>query len=365
MKNPTYVIDLKKLDENYATFSSFGRVYFPVKTNHNQIILNELKKLGSGFECDSVEHIQKVYSKDIAKDIMLSNVAKSDYDIEWALDHGICFYTIDDEQTLLKIIDGAKKRKFKNLKINVRLNVYDIFRAEFEKSGTPDSRLGASVKTCKRLLKIIDEQNGIEISRGVSFYVQKEVHYDEKFLSVVSDYIAGHFSKEDNIGYINIGGGATPSMIRTNHDKMMKDYAQIGVNIIILEPGRYMVGDVESLICEPRRVIDCDLGGGEKVVTLGVGIYHGLLDAKLHKRRFDIAISSGNKLVALKDYDGKGKKMVLRGPTADSSDIIGVFKDVKGLSTNTQFVISNIGAYVEVLHSDFSGKVLLDYQIKR
>ena len=103
----------------------------------------------------------------------------------WAVKHKISFYTIDDEKTLTTIISLAKKYKFKQLNINVRINVFDIFKEEFISKNVIDSRLGASVKTSKHLLNIINNEKEITIKKGISFYVQAEIHNNEDILEKV------------------------------------------------------------------------------------------------------------------------------------------------------------------------------------
>ena len=373
-----YKIDLQKLEENYNSFSAWGEVFFPVKTNHNKIILSKLKRLGSGFECDSIEHIKKIYSKRNSHKIIFSNVAKSEQDIIWAAKHNIVFYTVDDEKTLRLILHYAKKYGLGHLKINLRLNIYDIFKKEFKAKGTKDSRLGASARTIKHLLGILDSEEEITIERGISFYVQAEVHDDKDMLLRVSGYIAKHFCKGNKLDFVNIGGGS--DIYRLNYSKqiMFDNLKKLGVSKIVLEPGRYMVGDIEEMETNCTRSIYTDLNGGEYVLSMAVGIYHGLIDCKLHNRNFDIYIKVGEraeKLLPLqegapkaKGSKQKAKRLVLRGPTADSSDIVGIFEVPKLLlnaadNEKISFVIKNVGAYVEVLCSDFSGKIPVKYKI--
>jgi len=361
---PIYRINLKVLKENYSEFLKFGKIYFPVKTNHNKYILKTLKKLGAGFECDSIDHIKKIYSRKNAGEIIYSNVAKTKQDIEWAIKRKINFFTVDDEETLKYIIQLAKKYKFKNLKINVRINVYDMFRKEFEAKSTQDSRLGASVNTCKKLLEIINQEKYINISKGISFYVQTEVHDKEDILIVVSKYLAEHFSKEDSIDWINIGGGSSIERLEKSKEEMFKNLSSLNVNKIILEPGRFMVDKVEDAIIPINRIIKTDLNGGEYVVSMAIGLYHGLFDYKLHNRKFNFFIKTDKEETLLELYDGIGEKMVLRGPTADSSDLLGIYKMPNcEIDENTAILVKNVGAYVEVFHSDFSGKVPLEYEI--
>ncbi len=360
----TFKINLKQLEKNYNEFKKWGEIYFPVKTNHNQIILNKLKRLGCGFECDCVEHIKKIYNKNNKEKIIFSNVSKMDEDIVWAIRHGIVFYTVDDKQTLIKIINLAKDKKFEKLKINVRLNVYDIFLEVFKKKGVVDSRLGAVVEKCKELLNIINKEKEVKIEKGISFYVQVEVHNEENVLEDVSKYIAKNFVEDFKLDWVNIGGGSTIKKLEKNKKVMFDEFAKIGVKKIILEPGRYLVDQVEDAIVPIRRAVLRGEGQTEMLVTLSVGIYHGLIDYKFHNRKFEYYIIS-NKFVKLTDYtQEKHKKLVLRGPTADSADMLGVFNVPKvRIDSKTLILIKNIGAYVEVNISSFSGNVPVRYEV--
>lgn len=353
----TYKINLKKLKENYEMFAGFGPVYFPVKTNHNPIILSELKSLGCGFETDSVEHIKKVYSKKIADKILFSNVAKSYDDIVWAIKHKISYYTIDDANTLKTIIDLAVKNKFKKLKFNVRLNVYECFKAEFDKKGSLDSRLGAVVSTASKLIKIINEEKRIEIEKGFSFYIQAEIHNDEDCLIKMLEHVTKSFNKNVGVSFINIGGGADKQRLEHTMPAVEKALKYFGAKYVVLEPGRYMVGNVEDIYIPCIRVVDNIKTNNEVVVSLEMGIYHGLIDILLHKRKFDIFICDNNNLIKLENKNEKSK-LVLRGPTADSLDVVGIFDLPKcKIDSNTVFVIKNVGAYVEVFDSVFSGGI--------
>ncbi len=354
----TYKINTSKLEENFKMFAEFGPVYYPVKTNHNSIILKKLKQLGAGFETDSVAHIKKVYSPKIADKIMFSNVAKSYGDIVWSIKHKISYYTIDDEATLKQIIDLAVKHKFKKLKINVRLNVYECFKKEFDKKGAKNPRLGAFVNTAKELLKIINNETRIQIEKGFSFYIQAEIHNDEDCIIKMLDYIIKNFDKDAQISFINIGGGANKQRLIYSMPKIKETLNHFGASYIVLEPGRYMVGNVEDVYIHCIRVADNLAMQNEVVASLYIGIYNGLIDAHLHNRQFDIYFCNNNELIKLEKAQEDEQKLVLRGPTADSLDIIGIYKlpNCK-LDSNTTFVIKNVGAYVEIFDSAFSGHV--------
>lgn len=384
MKGSCYIeMDLNVLEDNYKHFAQFGKVYFPVKTNHNAIILDKLKKCGSGFEVDSIEHMKKVLDDNTKSKIIYSNVAKSEEEIIWALENGVTFFTIDDGKTLNKILDNAIKLNIEKLKFNVRLNVFDIFKKQFIKKGVEDSRLGSSVKTCKELLLRIKEEKRIKVFAGLSFYVQVEMHDKENMLMVMAKYLTKHFDKSDNISWLNIGGGSRIKSLQKYYFSLKNAISTIGIKEVILEPGRYMVDKVSNAYVSPTRVVHKDSFGGEMVVSLGLGLYHGLIDIKLHKRKFDIVLLHNDLEVKLKEMDyikriikksyansdtrdlRENKRLVLRGPTADSIDIIGIYEMPHvNISESDTFCIKNIGAYMEVLISSFSGSIQVEYKKK-
>lgn len=79
-----YNLYLKKLAQNVQKYKEYGDIYFPAKTNHNKHIINCLKDL-TGFEIDSIDHLNKVLTAENASKIIYSNVAKSEEDIIYAL----------------------------------------------------------------------------------------------------------------------------------------------------------------------------------------------------------------------------------------------------------------------------------------
>jgi diaminopimelate decarboxylase len=132
----------------------------------------------------------------------------------------------------------------------------------------------------------------------------------------------------------------------------------LGATYLVIEPGRYLVGNVEDLYIPCIRVVDNQKTSNEILVSLYIGIYNGLIDIVLHKRIFEIYVLNDHQLIPLLKYSGTGTSLILRGPTADSLDILGIYQSPTcKIDNNTIFVIKNVGAYVEVLNSEFSGKI--------
>ena len=61
-KKVDFYLNLNKLQDNYKRFSNIGQVYYPVKSNSNEVIIRELDKLGSDFLIAYLNHFKKLIS---------------------------------------------------------------------------------------------------------------------------------------------------------------------------------------------------------------------------------------------------------------------------------------------------------------
>lgn len=286
-------------------------------------------------------------------------MAKSYKDILWAVKHKINYFTIDDEASLNNLIEVAIKYKLSKIKINVRLNVYECFRDKFESNKILDSRLGAYIVNAIKLFRIINAENRIKIEKGISFYIQYEMQKKENRLIIMLDYLTKIFSKSVGIDFIDIGGGFDEKLLTKSKSSIAKTCKYFDAQYIVLEPGRFMVGDVEDAYVPCTRIVNNLEISNEVIASLELGIYNGLNDIVLHNRIFEFYVCDNDKLIKLEKFKPNKKKLVLRGPTADSLDVLGVFSLPNcNIGVDSIFVIKNIGAYVEVFDSNFSGETI-------
>lgn len=178
------------------------------------------------------------------------------------------------------------------------------------------------------------------------------------------DYINKNF-KGYTFDFVNIGGGASLEVLKDSKDKLLDFKKSFKLKNIILEPGRHLIDGVVDLISPIKRIVERKnvlTGSEEQIVTLETGIYHGLLDIVLHGRKFDFHLlkENDNKKLNHNDFGD----IILRGPTADSKDVLGIFDCDSKISKNDKVIIKNVGAYVESLTSNFSGQCSINYNIE-
>ena len=113
--SPRLVYDLEKVKENFSQFVKlFGVIkpYYAVKANPSVKIIALLNKLGSNFDCASINEIKICTDLGIsAKKISFGNTVKKSDDIKKAFKLGVKLFAFDCEEELLKIREDLNLTK--------------------------------------------------------------------------------------------------------------------------------------------------------------------------------------------------------------------------------------------------------------
>ena len=121
---PRLVYDLEKVKENFSQFVKlFGviKAYYAVKANPSVKIIALLNKLGSNFDCASINEIKICTDLGIsARKISFGNTVKKSDEIKKAFKLGVKLFAFDCEEELLKIREFAPRSN-----VYCRLEVYN------------------------------------------------------------------------------------------------------------------------------------------------------------------------------------------------------------------------------------------------
>lgn len=355
MNNPNIVkfnINYDLIKKRYYEFLKLGEVYYPLKTNSNIELLKFLKSIfneNSGFLISHVSHFNKLREIEVEpKNMCLINVLLEDSLVKYLYDNGLRYFTFDNMNSLNKFLEYAD---IKESRIAVRLSISEVFK-EF-------SHLGTNVNECSNMLKKLNEVNCKEY--GLSFYLQKEVVNKENALNTMLDFIIFNFQNY-KMNFINMSGSLKPNEI--NLDEINKLKSVLNIEKIILEPGRYLVGefiDMETKIVKLKKVLD------KNVVIVKNGIYGGLVDSLLYNKKFKIVMKTKNEEIELTTIKNKDSdyEIYLCGASSDSGDRLGVYyidyKYKDEIKIGNTLIIKNAGAYVEEFFMPLGGDLKKEY----
>ncbi len=353
---PCLVLDVDRVEQNYRTLTRvmpLAHVYYAVKANPAPPILERLVGLGSSFDAASFEEVS--YCLDAGAEpgrISFGNTIKKVSAIQRAHAAGVSMFAFDSREELRKLAEHAPGSR-----------VYCRLLVENDGAEWPLSRkFGTTVETAKELM-IEAGSLGLD-PYGLSFHVgsqQTTTGSYETAIGRVGMLFSDLAAAGVNLRMVNLGGGypvryrdEIPGIDRFADAIMgaMTDHFGNDLPEILVEPGRFLVGDA-GVICT-EVVLVCHKAKDDPVrwVYLDIGRFGGLAETEGEsiKYRFETAHDEAG---------GETGPVAIAGPTCDGADILyerSNYRLPTALRSGEQIRIMSTGAYTTTYASQrFNG----------
>jgi ornithine decarboxylase len=347
LETPCIVLSLRAIKNNYLRLRDsfpYAHIYYAVKANPHKAVISLLAELGASFDIASRYELDLVMSLGITPDrISFGNTIKKAKDIEYFYAQGVRMFVTDSEDDMENIASYAPHSK-----IYVRLIMEESSSADW-----PLSRKFGCHSDMAYDLLILAQSRGLE-PVGISFHVgsqQRDIGQWDDALAKTK-YLFSSLKEEKNIclKMINIGGGFPASYIQPTNDlseyaaeihKYLTDDYGSDLPLIVLEPGRSLVGDSGILVTEVVLVSRKSYSALNRWVYLDAGKFNGLIETLDESIKYPIV--TGRAV-----YDCEEEDAILAGPTCDSMDIL--YQDHKyrfplDLKTGEKLYVLSTGAY--------------------
>ncbi|MFZ7305339.1 diaminopimelate decarboxylase [Avibacterium avium] len=260
---PAYIYSRATLERHWHAFDkALGDhphlICFAVKSNPNLAILNIMAKLGSGFDIVSQGELERVLAAggDAAK-VVFSGVAKSEQEIERALNVGIRCFNVESLAELYRINDVARRLN-KIAPISLRVNPdVDAHTHPYISTGLKENKFGVSVNEAREVYRIASQLPHIKIT-GMDCHIGSQLTEIQPFLDATDRLIVlMQQLAQDGIEleHLDLGGGLGvtykdenaphPSEYAKALLAKLKDYPNLE---IILEPGRAITANAGILL---------------------------------------------------------------------------------------------------------------------
>jgi ornithine decarboxylase len=316
-ETPCLVVDLEVVAEAYQllrTYMPIAKVFYAVKANPANEVVDLLRGLGSAFDVASRGEVDLCLGLGVATDrISFGNTIKKERDIAYAYEKGVRLFAFDSEAELEKLARSAP-----GARVFCRILV-DGDGAEWPLS----RKFGCVPEMAVDLLRRA-KAAGLD-PYGVSFHVGSQQTNLDQWDTAVGR-AAAMFSMlaetDINLRMINIGGGF-PAHYR-GEVLGVERYAQavmaaitrhFGNDLpeIVVEPGRSIVGDAGVIQSEVVLISKKSYGDDRRWVYLDVGKFNGLAETMDESIKYRIRTGADG---------GPTGAVVLAGPTCDSADIL-------------------------------------------
>ena len=229
---PLYCYSYKKIKENIRNFKdNFKKINplicFSVKSNSNNKILSEIKKLGLGADVVSIGELMKALKSGIKPNkIVFSGVGKTSYELGFAINKKILLINTESKSEILEIERIAKLKK-KKVNVGIRLNPNtDAKTLNQISTGKKENKFGVSEKNFLELTKYVKNSKNLFL-KCLSVHIGSQILNQkpyEKMLTVVDKIIKKSNYKFE---YVDLGGGMGIDYAHNNKKLDLKKYSNI------------------------------------------------------------------------------------------------------------------------------------------
>ncbi|HTY72631.1 MAG TPA: type III PLP-dependent enzyme [Actinomycetes bacterium] len=344
-RSPYVVLDLDVVAHKYVELveSLPGvAVYYAVKANPAPDVLSLLNRMGSSFDVASIGEVRQCLDVGVQPQQMsFGNTVKKASAVREAVELGVTTFAFDSDSELDKLIELAPGS------IAFCRVLCDGLGAAWPLSRKFGCTPGLAVGMLRRAAR-----SGLR--PGISFHVGSQ-QFDpaawDRALALVADLRAELRADGIELELVNLGGGLPGSYVErvpptAEYGRAITDAVRrrLGPALppqLLVEPGRYLVGDAGALACEVVTVGRKSASDEHRWVYLDVGAFSGLAETLGEAIRYPIEVYGG--------APGRASgPVVLAGPTCDSADILYETVDYElplDLRPGERIVIRSVGAY--------------------
>jgi len=351
---PCLVLYVDRVEENFLALQRvlpLARIYYAVKANPARPVLERLVRLGSSFDAASWEEVSGCLDAGALPEVIsFGNTIKKVSAIRSAFAHGVTLFAFDSAEELEKLAEHAPGAR-----------VYCRILVENEGAEWPLSRkFGTTIESARNLMVRAGEM-GLD-PYGLSFHVgsqQTTTRAYEIAIGKVAMLFTDLTEAGVNLRMMNLGGG-----FPTRYHDPVPEIDQFGDAIItamtkhfgnalpemLVEPGRFIVGDAGLVSAEVVLVSRRDANAPVRWVYLDIGRFGGLAETEGEAIKYRITTP----------YDGSAMGPVaIAGPTCDGADIMYEKSNYRlplALTSGDRIELLSAGAYVTTYASQrFNG----------
>ena len=340
-------------------------ICYAVKANSNLAILNLLAKRGSGFDLVSggeLTRVQKAGGK--AAKCNFAGVGKTRAEIEQALAAGVYAFNVESiaELDFINQVAGEKKKRAP-ISIRVNPNVKADTHAKIT-TGTYENKFGIAFEEIAALYARASRLKNLKLV-GVHMHIGSQITEAKPFVEAVKKMVplVSDLKARYGIEFFDIGGGlgivydpalasgtlqwwekqkVKPLTPATYGEQVVPLLKPLGLRILV-EPGRFMVGNAGVLVTEVLYVKKT----GHKTFVI--------VDAAMNDLIRPAFYESYHEIVPLKAT--RGGKLVstdLVGPICESGDVFAKDRPLPAQKPGQRLALLSAGAYGFTMASNYN-----------
>ena len=351
----TLISHYRKIKEAFSPVNPL--ICFSMKANSNLSILKALIKEGSGLDIVSGGELYRAFKIGASsRKIVYAGVGKTEKEIEIAIRHHIFFFNVESIPELVLINKVAGRLGIRQ-KVAIRINPdIRVKTHKYITTGHGENKFGIDFETAKKIFLGSKKYKNLNIS-GIHMHIGSQIIEDKPFIRAmkrVVDLIKDLETHGVGVRWLNIGGGLG-IIYSKERPQTAKEYAKAALPIlkktkanIILEPGRFIVGNAGVLVTKVQYIKETpsknfaivDAGMNDLIRPSLYGAYHEILPVR--SRSYS---------------DSKDIKVFdVVGPICESGDFLGKNRKFIGLKDGDLLSVMSAGAYGFSMSSNYNSR---------
>lgn len=328
---------------------------FACKANSNLAVLNLLQSLGSGLEIVSEgELVRGLKAGFDPKKIVSTGVGKQRSEIAAQLNAGIHQLNVESLPELERINDIAGQMG-KKATVVFRLNP-NVSGGGHHKisTGRKRDKFGMGVEMMERAYALATQMPNVE-PVGLSMHIGSQVFEVEKFKEAFSrlpDTVTNLRKSGHKVSRLDIGGGF-PIIYRDERLLDLDSYAQWVNDIIvpldteiIMEPGRYLVGNAGVILTEVEFV--------KETQDRNFLIVNAAMNDLIRPAMYD----AYHGIEPITNWNAPRKTYDVVGPVCETGDTFTTDRELPQMAAGDLAVIRSAGAYGASMASNYNTRPL-------
>ena len=349
---PFYLYSSNSIIDTFNTLKKAinTNIYYSIKANSNQSIINLLYNLGAGMDVVSGGELQRALKLKVnPKKIIFEGVAKKKEDVVLAISKNIKRINVESLSELL-MIDSVAKSLNKKINIGVRINPnIDAKSHKKISTGKEEDKFGISYVDIKEIIKKIKSLRNIKFT-GISCHVGSQIFSTDVFEKTFKRIIKFIEIFEKNnlvIEEVNLGGGLGCDPLNkkifnlNNFNRLVKKYFSNKKYEISFEPGRYLVAKSGIIL---TKIIAIKNVGKNNFLIVDAGMNTFLRPALYGAIHSIVPIKKSKKI----------ESFSVAGPICESSDMFARNILLSNQKIGDYLAIKDTGAYGSSMSSNYN-----------
>jgi len=282
--------------------------------------------------------------------IVYASVGKTEEEVKNAIRKGILFFNVESVPELI-MIDTIAGRLGKKVKAAIRLNP-DVKpdTHDFITTGTKEKKFGIDPETAEDIFDNANKYSNVSL-KGIHVHIGSQITESAPFVAALKKVLNFIDKSGIEIEWLNLGGGfgiiydkEEATTAREFADKIVPLLKDRPFKLI-LEPGRFIVGNSGILVCKVLYVKTSAHGKRFAIVDAGM---NDLMRPSLYKAYHQVLPVIERKAEVYK-YD-------VVGPICESGDYLALDREFPELICGEYLAVMGAGAYGFSMASNYNSR---------